>query len=946
MSRRGRFAAALAVLLLAARSVGAQEPGPAPVVRAIELRSDARLDPDELRSLLAFDVDDPLTDSLVRRSLRNVEASGLAARVAIYRRAAPPAPAPSAATGGVVVTVALWANIRVQEIRVEGETGVLRRSELRAAIPQREGEPLLESRLVRGVFALQDRFEKQGYFQRHVTLEPEIDEAAKRATIVYQVASGPRSTVGQVLFDGQLAPFSAADLVARLKLKPGAPFAAGALADDAGRLRSWLVGQQYRTARVDEPRQDVQRDTNTVTVTYPIDIGPRVGVKVVGADLKKLKKKGLLPFLGSDGYDEALVLQAVDRLKAYYQKQGHYDVAVETHEEHGEGTLDLTVEIRPGPTYTLKEIRFTGNAGVPDDQLRALMETSAKSLLALGSGRLIDEVLASDLTNMRSYYALHGYRKAKVGPAAVDRQDRDLVLTVPVDEGPRQQVVTVAMEGVAALDPEHLKKEIPLTDGGPFHPRLLKDSLNLIRGDYERQGYDRAQVSAKTDWNPEQTLVDVAIQVLEGPQTVLDRVIVRGNRKTHDDVIRRTLDLDPGEPVSRTRLLEAERQLYRLGIFSSADVELTPAPLGATTRDVLVRVEEGKTRRVSYGLGYDTEDGLGGLAGFTHNNLFGRALSLSLDARVRQKRQQFRAFVNQPSFPGIRVPVTYTVFRLQEDRNTFELTKWGTRVDVLKTLGNTRLALSYDYRIVEDRFKAELPPDAATGAILREDQTLRISSLIPNLQLDHRDDPLNPTRGWNSVAQLQYSFPFLNATADFVKLFLQQTQYLPVGRFGVFAGSVRLGGIEPLAKLDLQDPLIPPELGLPSSDVFIAERFFAGGATTNRGYDRDRLGIAGRTLFPDASGKLVPAGGNGLFLVNLDFRFPIVGALEGTVFFDTGNVWPDWRDVGFADLRSGAGVGLRYLSPIGPIRVEVGWPLDPLHDDSPHVIFLSLGNPF
>ena len=846
----------------------------------------------------------------------------------------------------MVVTVALWANIRVQEIRVEGETGVLRRSELRAAIPQREGEPLLESRLVRGVFALQDRFEKRGYLKRQVTLEPEIDEVAKRATVVYRVASGPRSTIGQVLFDGNLGPFAAADLVARLKLKPGEPLASSGLADDASRLRGWLIGEKYRAARVDEPRIDVHRDTDTVTVTYPIEVGPLVEVKIVGAEMKRLKKKGLLPFLGGDGYDEALVLQAVDRLKAYYQKQGHYDVAVESREERGEGTLDLTLEIRPGPDYTLEEIRFAGNDSVSDHQLKALMETTAKSLLALGSGRLVDEVLASDLTNMRSYYALHGYRKAKVGPATVDRQGRDLVLTIPVDEGPRQQVVTVALQGVVALDPETLKKAIPLTDGGPFHPRLLEDSLNLIRGDYERQGYDRAQVSAKTDWDPEQTLVDVTIQVLEGPRTVLDRVIVRGNRKTDGDVIRRALDLDPGDPVSRTRLLEAERQLYRLGIFSRADVELTPAPLGATTRDLLVRVEEGKTRRVSYGLGYDTEDGLGGLAGFTHNNLFGRALSLSLDARVRQKRQQFRVFVNQPSFPGIRVPVTYTVFRLQEDRDTFELTKWGTRVDVLKTLGNTRLALSYDYRIVEDRFKAELPPDATTGDILREDQTLRISSLIPNLQLDRRDDPLNPTRGWNSVAQLQYSFPFLNATADLVKLFLQQTQYVRAGRLGVFAGSVRLGGIEPLAKLDLQDPLIPPELGLPSSDVFIAERFFAGGASTNRGYDRDRLGIADQTLFPDASGKLVPAGGNGLFLVNLDFRFPIVGALEGTVFFDTGNVWPDWRDVGIKDLRSGAGVGLRYLSPIGPIRVEVGWPLDPLHDDSPHVIFLSLGNPF
>ena len=364
--------------------------------------------------------------------------------------------------------------------------------------------------------------------------------------------------------------------------------------------------------------------------------------------------------------------------------------------------------------------------------------------------------------------------------------------------------------------------------------------------------------------------------------------------------------------------------------------------MGETARDVLVRVEEGKTQRVTYGLGYDTEDGVGGLAGYTHSNLFGRALSLTVDARVRQKRQQYRVFLDQPSFPKLNVPVTYSIFRLQEDRGTFELTKWGTRVDVVKTLGATRLGLSYDYRIVEDRFKAELPP----SDIPREDQTLRISSLIPNFQLDHRDDPLNPTRGWSSVAQIQYSFPFLNADADFVKLYLQDTRYFDLGHLGVLATSFRVGAIEPLAPLNLADPLIPDTPDLPNSQVFIAERFFAGGANTNRGYNRDRLGIPDRTLFPDAGGHLVPTGGNGLALVNLDFRFPIAGPVGGTVFYDSGNVWADWRDVRLPDFRSGVGVGVRYLSPIGPIRLEIGWPLDRLAGDDAHVVYLSLGNPF
>lgn len=939
-------AVALALLLAAPAAaqepVSAAEPAAAPVVRAVEVRSDARLSLAEVRALLAFDVGDALSDAVVRRSLRNFQASGLAARVAIYRR---PAAAGGRETGeeGVVATVALWANLIVDEVKIVGDTGVVRPSELRGVVPQREGEPLLEGRLVRGVFAIQDRFEDRGYFRREVTLEPAIDEAARRATVVYRVTAGPRATVGEVRFDGEIAPFSAAELIAQLKLKPGEPFRRTALADDAGRLRSWLIGKKYRAARVDEPTAEFDAERGAAALTYPIAVGPLVTVTITGADMGKLRKKGLLPFLGDDGYDEALVLQAIDRLKSYYQGQGRYEVKIEDREERSDGTLALTLVIEPGPDYTLDEILFTGNEQIASDRLRERMETSAKSLLSLGSGRLVDETLASDLTNLRSYYALQGFRQVKIGPPQVDKQGRDLVLTLPVVEGPRERVAGLALEGMTVFDPKAESAKIPLAAGGPFHPRLLEDSLNRIRADYERDGYDQAQVSAESDWNADHTLVDLTLRVFEGPQTLVDRVIVRGNRATDEGVIRRVAALDRGKPVSRARLLDAERRLYRLGIFSRVDAELTPVPLGGTTRDVLIRVGEGKSRRITYGLGYDTEDGLGGLAGYTDGNLFGRAWSLSVDARVRQKRQQYRVFLDQPSFPGLRVPVTYTVFRLEEDRDSFVLTKWGTRVDVLKTLGDTRFGLSYDYRLVEDRFKAELPP----SEIPREDQSLRISSLIPNFQIDRRDDPFNPSRGWNSVAQIQVSFPFLNATADFVKLFLQHTHYVPVGRLGVIAGSVRLGGIEPRAALDLPDPLIPPGSGLPNADVFIAERFFAGGASSHRAFDRDRLGLADRTLFPDAKGRLLPAGGNGLALVNLDFRFPIAGAVGGTVFFDSGNVWSDWRDVRTGDFRSGAGVGVRYLSPIGPIRVEIGWPLDRrLPGDDGRVIYLSLGNPF
>jgi outer membrane protein assembly factor BamA len=319
------------------------------------------------------------------------------------------------------------------------------------------------------------------------------------------------------------------------------------------------------------------------------------------------------------------------------------------------------------------------------------------------------------------------------------------------------------------------------------------------------------------------------------------------------------------------------------------------------------------------------------------------------DAQVREKHQQFRLFLDHPYFPGLGVPVTYSVFRTEQRRETIEVSKLGTRVEAVKPLDRVRLALAYQYQNVGNQVIGE---GTSRTPAAREDQELRISSLTPSILIDHRDDPIDPRRGWSAGAELEWAFPFpFAAEADFLKLQLQHTFLLDTGldlgtgRW-VLAASVRAGGIEPLADLEQDDPFIPPELDLPSAEIFVAERFFGGGRNSHRAFERDRLGIPGATLFPDDEGHLVPAGGNGLLLLNAELRFPLFGALGGTLFYDTGNVWADWRDLDPAELRDGAGVGLRYLSPLGPLRLDVGWPLDRLPGDGSPVWHFSIGYPF
>lgn len=894
-----------------------------PLVTGVELLSDAAVDDlDAALDLVTLAVGSPYDEREARRTLRNLEASGLASEAEIWTR-------PDAAGIGVVVMAAIWTNVLVESVDITGEDRGLSLETLRRELQVQEGEPLVEDRVVRSVFRLLDRYRAEGYFDATARTKVSVDAARKRASIAFAVAAGPRAQVGQVAVEGALGPFEPARLVAALRARPGEGYRQSTVRDDAERLRRWLHGQGYRQAEAELRSEKYDPKDHLVDLAYRVDVHGKVTVRVEGADVRTLRRKDLLPFLGDQGYDEAVVLQSVARITRFYQERGNYRVKVEHAEErHGED-VDLTLTVTPGPEYTLRAVRFTGNEGVPESKLRALMTTAEKRLLVAGSGRLVDEVLAADLENVRSYYALSGWTQAKVGPPEVTEEgEHELVLTIPIVEGPRTRVVNLTIEGVKSLDLDALRRALPLQAGGPFHPRLLDETLDLVRGRYEGEGYPYAQVSETTDWNADHTLVDVTLRVLEGPQQVAANVIVRGNRRTDTGIVRMLAGVVRGEPISRRRLLEVQRNLYRVGIFSRVDVTLAPSSDSVRERDVVIEVEEGRNQRVAYGVGYDSEEGIGGLTSYSHGNLFGRALHFQLDGRASQRTQRFRLLLQQPywggQWPG---SINYLLYKESERRRTFRVEQRGAQAELARGRGRLRFSLFTDYRQValgrgDDRLDlSELPLNEQ-----RAFQDIKILSFVPRIVWDERDDPIDAHRGSQLIAQAKYAVPVRGiAEEHFFELFGQLVHYWDLRKLGVLAASARAGGIEPLG-------------GQP---VSIAERFFAGGRTTHRAYGRDELGIPDQTLL-DGN----PIGGKGLLLFNFDYRFPIAGALGGTVFYDAGNVWADWRDVELQQIKSGAGLGVRYLTPIGPLRVEMGWKLDREHGEPKSAVLVSFGNAF
>jgi outer membrane protein insertion porin family len=926
--RRPAAAALLCVLVAGAGAAGASVGAvaadqSAPVVRRIVVRGDTPAPAAELEALLAIEVGRPLDADRVRRTLRALRLSGVATEVELETRPL---------VDGVEARIVLRPDVKVSSVEIAPAPDV-DLSRLTPVIEQHAGQPLREDRLVRGVYALEDRLAAQGWREGRARLEVSTDPTTRQARVVYQLEPGVRTLVGEVKFEGLPEDVDAGAARAALRSQPGTPLRRFAEREDTDRLQRFLVRAGYWSASVEPPREEPHGDAAATDLVFTVSAGPRFAFELQGGDRKQLTKRGLLPFLGEGGFDEALLVQSVDLIRADYQRRGFYDVKVESSEQRDDGRLNLRIAITPGARSTLVAIRFEGNQAYSDAALARLLKTAPRRLLTPGSGRLVDADLTDDLSNLRSFYALAGFDRARIGPARVERKGSDLTLVVPISEGPRRSVADVRVTGLTALDTGRLLAALPLQAGGPFHRLLVESSVETIRSRLEALGYREALVSADVTWNSDTTVAAVEFRVLEGERSTAAALIVRGATKTSPVLVRRFLGLGVGDPISTESLLDVQRRLYRLGVFSQVSVSVPASGSAGADREVLVEVEDGKTRAISYGAGYDSESGARGVLRLSQTNLFGRLVTVQLDALVSQKDEVYRVLALQPYLGPWPIQARAFAYRESEDRPAFQVNRRGVQMGLEKALDRLKVGLFYDYRIVK------LTTSEPDSVIPRESRNARVASVTPNLLYDRRDDPVDPRRGWSAQAQLERAFPLFDADANFAKLFGQATGYLPLGRLGVLAGALRAGAIQPYSRP--ADPTLEPMDAVPA-----AELFYAGGRTTHRAFPRDELGIPGQTLFVEPGQSPVPLGGGLLALINLEWRIPIVSTFSGELFADGGNVWRTPRDFDARETRWGAGVGLRWSSPVGPLRVEIGWKLDRKPWEDPYVWSISLGNAF
>jgi outer membrane protein assembly complex protein YaeT len=752
---------------------------------------------------------------------------------------------------------------------------------------------------------------------------------------------GPVVEVGSVqvvVTDGPARP----DLIKTAKIKTGKPFDRGRMLEGADRIRAALVKAGFVQSDV---RSEAVLDGALYRIVYTVTTGPKVTVEIVTPDGKKERsfRKKLRTFWRETPYTPDIWEEAAKALLDALQADGYYAADVSWHATDSFAGRVVRFDVDRGRPVRLRSLRLEGASAIPVEQLEKQMLSLQKK--SLRKRLLRPDVLARDVATLRAVYRDAGYVRVRLDPPAItlaatgDAAD----VVIAIAEGPRFEVRDVAFEGEAPADEGTLAVWTPLAEGSTFSPRRLAMAEQALRDRLDERGYPEASVESEVELGP--ALADVTFDVASGEHKTVGAVVVQGHETTKNRTIRRLLTFGQGDPVSRAKLLETQQRLYRTGLFSSVRLTFAPQP-GAepSVQEVRVRLQEAPPWNLGFGLGYDSEDGPRASFLLGYSNLGGRNIGIALqglaspnDARAQITVRHRRVFQNSIDSLGSL---------LWERTVQDAFTEWRNSASIrLERRPITRWIQFVRYTIEDVRI-GEAPDALAALDEIFEDKlsTIRLGSLAVGVVRDTRDDAFVPTRGgYGSIETTVYAPP-LGSEASFGAMFLRGSWVKSFRNGTRLATFVRVGAQQPFADTDL---------------VPLSERYFAGGSSTMRGFEEDSVGglVVDICSVPNPPGPdiLVPCAGQGTFvgsfnsggeallLLNQEWHYPIWKSLQGEVFLDVGNVYPQVSDFDPLDVRASAGLGLRLVTPIGPIRAEYGWKLDREEGESPGEFIFAIG---
>ena len=664
-------------------------------------------------------------------------------------------------------------------------------------------------------------------------------------------------------------------------------------------------------------------------VTFNVKEKPSIG-SITFKGNRKVKSGDLSKEAGIRLYsifNPAEIRQSVNRIRDFYRQKGYYDVEIKERIEDLPGNeVALIYDIQEGERFHIRKIEFVGNTKFSDRALKKVMETGKKGIFSwiTGSGRLDEKKLETDLQRITTFYHNNGYIRARAGDPKITYQEKgDLIVTIQIVEGERFAVNEVAVEGELIKPEEELLQTVDIKKERYFSREVVRRDVLALRGVYADQGYAYAEVGPLIREDDKDRLVDITYRISAGEKVRFERINIYGNSVTRDKVIRRELDVIEGEYFSGLGLSRSTERLHRLGFFEDIEIQTKKG----AEEDLMVldiKVKERPTGSFSLGAGYSGYEGATGIFNVSQSNLFGRGQKLSASVRISSKSSQYNIRFLEPWFLDKRLSAGLDLYRWDYEFVDYTRASTGGALTFRFPIGFDEYTRGLVKYIYDDSTIKDIAPTAAFPVQEMVGDNLT-SSLTLGVDRDSKDRLWNASRGSENKLSFEYAGGPLGGDVYFNRYELTSAWYFSAFWDTTFMVQGRWGYVEQRSGGKLPD----------------FQKYRIGGINTVRGYDWYDI-----TARDPATGE--PIGGEKMMIYNVEYRFPLLKeqGVVGVVFFDAGNVFGKDDGFSFKDIAKSTGAGVRWYSPLGPIRIEYGYILNRRPGDPTGNVEFSIGGFF
>ena len=699
------------------------------------------------------------------------------------------------------------------------------------------------------------------------------------------------------------------------------------------------IKKLYQTGYFEQVQVKLRTEAGQSVLVYQVSEKPQVRkIFIKGND--EISEADLAPvarFNEGRLVDTYAISQVIRKVESYYQGQGYYDIGV----SHSvtpvtNNQVDVTFSVQEGVRYHIEEIVLHGVENNDVDEILDGIQTKEYSFWTswlLGTGRLNQEMLDNDKNIIRQYLIDHGYVDSTVSAPTIEKmEDSGLRIAFDIEEGPQYRIGTLQARGdLIDGSVDKTLEGIELSEGDVFNATQLRKDSFTIGEKFSDIGYAFVNVVPDTRVQRETSTIDVAYEVNQGKLVSINRISIQGNKKTLDNVIRRELTVEEQDTYNGSKLKRSELLLQRLGYFEEATITTEPVEGTDDKVDLDVRVREGSTGSFSIGAGFSSTDGALFNMRLSENNFLGTGRQVNANFDIGARRDNIVLSLVDRRFMDSKWALGASGLLAQREFTDFDRETRGGGLsagypleEIFGDIGqDVNFNLRYDYQSITID---NVDVDNAADLVIRSQGNTTVSSVTPSFIRNTINNPLNPTSG--SRQQISVELAGLGGSEEFYKLDASSQLYTPLyesdyGEF-VFSWRWRFG----YGKTFNGDDDFP-----------LFRRYFPGGINSVRGF-------RARTLGPE-DGQGNEFGGNKQLVNNLEVIFPVINSagIKGVLFYDVGEAFDDEVSMSFGDLRQSYGYGIRWLSPLGPIRVEFGYPIDREPGEDSVVTQFSFGAP-